>query len=142
MAVTERDEVLLARMHSSPTIVSSSEKRVRFAFRSSTIASITTWQGASACRPGTTSMRPLIACGSSRAPFRGEPRERLRDRIEAALGRAGLRVVDQRAHAALRKHLRDAAAHGAAAGNAGDKITAGGVEHGGRGGYFSGGRWL
>ena len=53
------------------------------------------------------------------APFLGEPGERLRDRVEAALRGAGLRVVDERAHARLREHLRDAAAHGAAAGDAG-----------------------
>ena len=43
---------------------------------------------------------------------------------------AGLGIVEQGAGAALRKHLRDAAAHGACAGDAGDQIAAGDVEHG------------
>jgi len=51
-------------------------------------------------------------------------------RFQAALRGTGLRVIEQRAHAALGEHLRDAAAHGAGAGDAGDEVAAGGIEHG------------
>ena len=63
-------------------------------------------------------------------PFCALAGEGLGDRVLRLCGGAGLGVEHQRARAALGEHLHDAAAHGAAAGDAGDEIAAGDVEHG------------
>ena len=62
--------------------------------------------------------------------FLGELAEGLADRVPRDCRSPGLSVINQRARAALRKHLDDAAAHGAGAGDCGDEIAAGDVEHG------------
>ena len=53
--------------------------------------------------------------------------QRLRDAVLCLACRAGLRVIEERACAALRQYLRDAATHGAGAGHAGDEIAAVGI---------------
>src|SRR3954469_12228213 len=63
--------------------------------------------------------------------------ERLRDRVLRLGGRTGLRVVEQRAGAALGEDLGDAAAHGAGAGDTGDEIGSGSVQHERENRYFS-----
>ena len=67
--------------------------------------------------------------------------KRFGDRLARLRGRARLRVVEERARAALGEHLRDAAAHGAGADDAGNEFASGKVHHRGEG-YCSRGRWL
>ena len=62
------------------------------------------------------------------AAFLGELAEGAGDRLLALLRRAGLRVEQQRARAALRQDLRDAAAHRAGTGDTGKQIGAAKVE--------------
>jgi hypothetical protein len=57
--------------------------------------------------------------------------ERLRDGGPRFFGGAGLRVVEERARAALREHLGNTASHGAGASHAADEIAAGEVHDAG-----------
>ena len=98
------------------------------------MASTTTWQGLSAAEriDDLDARERGVRVGlRARGPSARWPASDLRDGV-LRLGRgAGLRVEHQRAHAALREHLHDAAAHGAAAGDAGDQVAAVNIEHGG-----------
>ena len=55
--------------------------------------------------------------------------ERLRDRVDGALRRPGLRVVEQCARARLGEDLRNAAPHGAGTGDGRREIAAGNIKH-------------
>jgi hypothetical protein len=69
----------------------------------------------------------LVGLGGAEAAFLDELAEGLPDRFFRLARRPRLGVEEERAGAALRHDLRDAAAHGAGACHAGDEVAAVGI---------------
>ncbi len=114
IAVTDSDDVLVARMQRGPTIASRSRSSPRLTSRSSTIASMTRPHSASS---GSVAARMRagisVACSAGTLPFAASAFSVAAALRDGALDRTRLRIDQQHPMARLGGHLGDARAHGA-----------------------------
>ena len=117
-------------MVSGPASASSLANRACLASSRSTIASMTTLALATSSRLSATAMRSTAALASvcGHAALLHQAVEHLGDVVLGGLGGARLLVVGDDAHAALRRHLHDAAPHGAGADHADGHVGCVGIE--------------